>query len=237
MVELLATITILLILAALIVPGMGKYYDGAHSSKCLSNLRQLSAAAQLYSSDNDGALVPMCSGASTADARTWRAHLAPYLGMTNSKSDVFRCPADKTERGLNYSNTELVSGVRPASYGINFTPWLHQYTIGGYSRVLKTVSVLKPADTIFLADTGLVRNPGDPVAKWTDKLPKGANFGYARFPGDSGFAGSDAWNIFPRHKGARANVVFYGGHATSVDIEKEIMAHQPGDPLCIYDNN
>jgi type II secretory pathway pseudopilin PulG len=237
MAELLAAVAIVALLTALLVPGIGKYYDGANSSKCLSNLRQLSAAAQLYSSDNDGMLVPMCSGSSTGDARTWRYHLAPYLGITTSKSDVFKCPSDKADRGLTYSNTELQSGVRPASYGINFAPWLHQYTIGGFSRINKTVSVVRPSETIFLSDIGHVRNPSDPVDKWQDKYPRGANFGYARFPSDSGFTGSDAWNIFPRHKGARANVIFYEGHAASVDIAKEIIARPYGDPLCIYDNN
>jgi prepilin-type N-terminal cleavage/methylation domain-containing protein/prepilin-type processing-associated H-X9-DG protein len=240
--ELLTVMAILAVLVVMVVPGVSRMTEGGRSAQCLSNLRQLGAASQLYSSENDAALVPMCTGSTVGDAKTWRAHLVPYLNAPDTQTKIFCCPSDKIERGRTYSNTEKINGVRPASYGINFNSRsdsyhrLHQYTLGGFQAVLKTSTVAKPAQTIFISDLGSVQNPTDPVGKWLDKTPRGANFGYARFPSDGGFSGGDAWNIFPRHGSGRANVVFYDGHAATVNIEKEIMAHAPGNPLCIYDN-
>ena len=55
LVELLVTIAIIAILAALLTPVVGRMIERARESTCVSNLKQLSVGAALYCGDHDGA--------------------------------------------------------------------------------------------------------------------------------------------------------------------------------------
>ena len=115
----------------------------------------------------------------------------------------------------------------------------HAFAYFQYPAVSRPVSFIKrPTSTIFMCDIGYPRNPSEDPSKWVENRAGGsASSGYARFPNDSNFYGADPWNIYPRHAGARANVLYFDGHVGSVDIAKDIIAHPPGDPACIYQNN
>lgn len=250
LVELLVVIGIIGVIAALLIPAAVKVMDSAKSSGCLSNLKQLSTACQMYTAENDGQNVPICTGTTSGNLKTWRILIAPYLGSSTTQVDAFFCPADPTEKVYKMSNTEKLNGARPASYGMNFnsrsvtSAWdiLNQYQPANPANppaVKKAVVVLNPSATILLCDLARAQNTSDEISKWVamKASTRGANFGYARFPSDSGFVGNDAWDVFPRHgKGTKANVVFFDGHAASVDMQKDLMDHPPGDPDCIYDN-
>src|ERR1041385_2382657 len=54
LIELLVVIAILAILAALLLPVLVRSKGAAQSAKCMSNLRQLGLAAQMYWDDNAG---------------------------------------------------------------------------------------------------------------------------------------------------------------------------------------
>jgi prepilin-type N-terminal cleavage/methylation domain-containing protein len=58
LIELLVVIAILGILAALLLPTLGKAKASAPSLRCASNLRQLQVAWQMYAEDNNDRLVP-----------------------------------------------------------------------------------------------------------------------------------------------------------------------------------
>lgn len=59
LVELLAVIAIIGILAAIIVPVVGRARDSARATQCLGNLRQIGAASRLYSQENKGRTPPL----------------------------------------------------------------------------------------------------------------------------------------------------------------------------------
>ncbi|AHF89369.1 type II secretion protein [Opitutaceae bacterium TAV5] len=59
LIELLTVIAIIGILAAIIIPTVGKVRDTARSAQCLGNLRQIGAAARLYIEDNKGMTPPL----------------------------------------------------------------------------------------------------------------------------------------------------------------------------------
>jgi len=83
--ELLVTVTIIFILLGLFAPSVMKVKEHSKSISCLSNIRQLSIATQLYSmEDSDQSF----SGKQTPQDQNlnW---LFPYAGST----DVFRCPS------------------------------------------------------------------------------------------------------------------------------------------------
>lgn len=249
LVELLVVVGIIGVVVALLVPASMRVMESARGSGCLSNLKQLAAACQMYTAENDGQNVPICTGTSSGSLRTWRILIAPYLGSSTTQVNSLYCPSDATEKLYKMSNTEKLNGARPASYGINFnsrspvSAWdiLNQYQPANPANppaAKRAIVVVNPVATIMLCDLGRVQSVSGPPAEWKamSASTRGANFGYARFPSDGGFNGSDAWNVFPRHGKGKANVVFFDGHAAAVDVQKDLIDHPPGDPDCIYDN-
>ncbi len=62
LIELLTVIAIIGILAAILIPVVGKVRDSARASKCVSNLRSTSTAMISHINDNDGVLYTMKGG-------------------------------------------------------------------------------------------------------------------------------------------------------------------------------
>lgn len=96
LIELLVVMAIIAILAALLLPVLGRAKESARAAACLSNLHQTGIAVQIYVSDNNNKM-PVMRDVSTdpavAATNTFPAIntvLAPQLGNTN----VLRCPSD-----------------------------------------------------------------------------------------------------------------------------------------------
>ncbi|HZL33767.1 MAG TPA: DUF1559 domain-containing protein [Tepidisphaeraceae bacterium] len=58
LVELLVVIGIIVLLLAFLMPALSLAREAAKTTKCLSNLRQISLAIQMYATDHNGCLVP-----------------------------------------------------------------------------------------------------------------------------------------------------------------------------------
>src|ERR1017187_8217849 len=58
LIELLVVIAIIAILAAMLLPVLGRAKESGRRISCLNNLKQLSLAAQIYVGDNQGAYPP-----------------------------------------------------------------------------------------------------------------------------------------------------------------------------------
>jgi prepilin-type N-terminal cleavage/methylation domain-containing protein/prepilin-type processing-associated H-X9-DG protein len=129
LVELLVVIAIVGILAGLLLPVLGRAKAQGRGTACLSNLRQLGVALQLYVEENDNRMpvlydapLPPASGPRT---NTLDLVLTNHLGS----AETLRCPADKQQlfeqTGSSYAWNTLVNG-QPADrfslLGLPFDP-------------------------------------------------------------------------------------------------------------------
>jgi prepilin-type N-terminal cleavage/methylation domain-containing protein/prepilin-type processing-associated H-X9-DG protein len=116
LVELLVVMAIIAILAALLLPALGRARESARATACLSNLHQVGLALQIYVQDNNNRM-PVMRDVSTdpaaAATNTFPAIqkvLASQLGNLN----VLRCPSDEQPlfelTGSSYSWNSLLNG-------------------------------------------------------------------------------------------------------------------------------
>jgi prepilin-type N-terminal cleavage/methylation domain-containing protein len=104
--ELLAVIATIAILAAILLPVLNKAKTRAQRTSCQSNLRQLAYACQMYAADNNGSLVESypidnpevwVQGDMTKAAEVGDAGLIQQgkLYHYNQNVAIYRCPTDK----------------------------------------------------------------------------------------------------------------------------------------------
>ncbi|MCU0791497.1 MAG: prepilin-type N-terminal cleavage/methylation domain-containing protein [Opitutaceae bacterium] len=97
LIELLTVIAIIGILAAIIIPTVGKVRESAKSAKCVSNLRQINMAVKLYVEDNKGFLPASArdklpSETGTGTTVSWAKELGRYLPLRGSSATAGEHP-------------------------------------------------------------------------------------------------------------------------------------------------
>lgn len=113
--EILAVVTIVIVLFLLVSSAMHRTLEGARAVQCVGNLKQLAAAAIAYASDHNMQL-PHASSWPTGRLPHWyeaEGPLAPYLNVPEGRTlgkDFLRCPSAK----MPDKQSEFVS------YGINY---------------------------------------------------------------------------------------------------------------------
>ncbi len=107
LIELLVVIAIIAILAAILFPVFAQAKEAAKKTQCLSNVKNLATAAQLYGGDYDDTVLPeltcrdvgsatFCPGGPTlTDARMWTYVIQPYVknGGGHPKAGIFADPS------------------------------------------------------------------------------------------------------------------------------------------------
>jgi prepilin-type N-terminal cleavage/methylation domain-containing protein/prepilin-type processing-associated H-X9-DG protein len=103
LIELLVVIAIIAVLASLAYAGAGAMIGKGHASKCLSNMRQIGAAMQMFTGDHDGRLPGTSHGVS------WTNSLGVYLGP----KFIGKCPAVPNHRArVSYGWNDSLADAR-----------------------------------------------------------------------------------------------------------------------------
>lgn len=221
LIELLVVIAILAVLAGLLFPAINRGMETSRRTKCVSNLKQIYTAAQLYSAEHEGAVVPgYIKNEATNSTEHWNLHLLTFYNNSKenepaSRAD-FSCPEWK-KVGDTYTNWNW-------GYGINETPL---YEGPG------STSAQKQNTRITIKSDGSV----------TGNVVRSVNISH--LSKRAYFMCANTWNItsvnaatdpaFDRHGKDQRNVMFFDGHAQTLPPYSVIAsvadpAKFPGSP-------
>lgn len=169
LVELLAVITIVTILIALLLPTLGRAKALARTTVCASNEKQIALLIREYTYDNSGYLPDNSSRPAPYRLQSkWHGHVAPYIYTTANWDSstlqknpgtlkVFLCPTALTY----YTGTDFPAGADTIiryynyfmmisnTYGI-FSPFVNNNS-SAYASV-KLDNISKPSMKLLIAD-------------------------------------------------------------------------------------
>ncbi|MDD3886199.1 MAG: DUF1559 domain-containing protein [Victivallaceae bacterium] len=198
LIELLVVIAIIAILAAMLLPALNKAREQARRTGCLSNHKQLAAAARMYSDDNRGLFMwqgtaqpkkPFDAAEGSANANCTVVKILPYVG---NNRDIFACTGleDSTDASLGANATNRI-GYHANSvmvYTGGNSPKLFDKVVYGCDKNNYGAALMRPT-----------------CAKWN--APWDAN----NFSSVSVFSSGTNFSMIP-HGGGR-NLSFGDGHA------------------------
>ena len=220
--ELLIVIVIILVLAGILVPTIGKMRNMATASGCASNMRQCAAVSNLFAGDHNSQLprlhitnpkaAPYIGEAIPGDERVVNNPNAYFwtemLFVYTKSPDIFSCPQLKLPATVGSGGCS--SKRYPLGIGINYPSMAPNVgDINGPAEFVWTTmaKVPDPARVVWFTDSG-----GDAIkGPWKDRVEipsSGSCFirGNADLP----------QCVMPRH-GGRINVCFADGHVALIN--------------------
>jgi prepilin-type N-terminal cleavage/methylation domain-containing protein/prepilin-type processing-associated H-X9-DG protein len=143
LIELLVVISVITLLMGLSVPALSRAREQAKRTTCLSNVRQLRVALQLYVDSHEGRVPPRDYDAGAV----W----IDRLESCYRDRKLLRCPSDPRGTDRSYLLNGFIDYFAVHSFNGDWDEFFGEYKSGGFPGI--TLSAIpKPADTITFGE-------------------------------------------------------------------------------------
>ena len=139
-VELLVVIAILAILAAMLLPALGRAKAVAKQIFCVGNMRQISSGAMCYVNDYNGYIVPWYQNWD-GNSNFW--FLMLDVGNPSATQSMYTCPSYTKPKTYGYYNT----------YSIN-------YYLSPRAPLYKYLQINSPSNSIWFSEGAMITDDG-----------------------------------------------------------------------------
>ena len=145
LIELLVVIAIIALLVSILLPSLSRAREQARGTVCLSNMRSMGLAFQMYANENNEHYPPSSCGLHENPAESWWINaLQPYSGARL----LYRCPSDRADTFLDWDDPPPQAQwghYRWASYSTN-----GRFDFKQFERL---DAVPRPMETVYACET------------------------------------------------------------------------------------
>jgi len=243
LVELLVVIGIIALLISILLPSLARAREQGNMLKCLSNLRQIGMAFQMYANEHRDFYPSAARWSPETHEEDWiwyeeiahpgrpvldkqQSRVAPYLG--GFKDEMFRCPSDDVTA---HTNQNATSGVYRYSYAMNTRfDSVYAFYKNQSANIVKRSRIRNHSQKVLLVeeDENSINDGNWNPGSATSALAGGAARDLLAIRHDSPVTGvadkRDQDFTTHAHGNKRGNVAFVDGHAEFVS---RMIAHEP----------